>query len=79
VRHRYGLAPGEYAQLLEQQGGTCAICHCVPTRKRLAVDHDHETGRVRALLCDNCNRGLGFFGDRTDLLSEAVAYLMQHK
>lgn len=49
----YGLAPGEYEQLLAFQGGTCAIptCNASGKRKRLAVDHDHVTGEVRGLLC----------------------------
>lgn len=49
----YGLEPGEYDELLAHQGGTCAIpgCRANGTRKRLAVDHDHDTGAVRGLLC----------------------------
>lgn len=63
----YGLAPGEYERLLEFQGGTCAIPGC-PARgvtKRLAVDHDHETGEVRGLLCGPHNYELlgKFAGD----------------
>lgn len=55
VQKTYGLAPGEYAQLLESQDGRCAICTRRPRNRRLAVDHDHNTGKVRALLCYTCN------------------------
>jgi hypothetical protein len=60
VAKTYGLAPGEYAELLAFQGGTCAIPSC-PARgvvKRLAVDHDHETGAPRGLLCGPHNQEL---------------------
>ena len=46
----------EYARLLEKQKGKCAICDTYPKKKRLAVDHDHETGQIRGLLCGTCNR-----------------------
>lgn len=60
VRRAFGLAPGEYAALLAFQGGTCAIPSCPATgaRKRLAVDHDHDTGEVRGLLCGPHNYDL---------------------
>lgn len=56
---KYGVTPAAYAELLIAQGGGCAICGSPPPRlgrfKHLSVDHDHETGRVRGLLCQNCN------------------------
>lgn len=55
VQKTYGLQPGEYQTLLDAQDGRCAICTRVPRNRRLAVDHSHFTGRVRALLCYTCN------------------------
>jgi len=72
---KYGLTPEQYAQMLEQQEGSCAICGEAPTGKRLAIDHCHTTGEVRGLLCSTCNTGLGSFKDSTDLLHSAVKYL----
>lgn len=58
--------------MLAEQDGLCAICREAPAEH---VDHDHKTGRVRGLLCFNCNGALGQFRDRADLMLRAVAYL----
>lgn len=60
------------------QGGLCAICKQPPSSgryKKLCVDHDHKTAKVRGLLCYNCNMGLGYFHDNSIALEAAVAYL----
>ena len=81
LRKLYGISPEEYAALLNQQGGVCAICHEPETEmlrgkiRLLAVDHDHVNGRVRGLLCHDCNLGIGRFRDRPDLLMAAIMYL----
>lgn len=72
---RYGLAPGEYDQMLTDQGGLCAICGSPPGSRPLSVDHCHTTGAVRGLLCHGCNTGIGFLKDNVDLLRKAVKYL----
>jgi len=60
----------------ESQGGICAICKKPPQQnKRLAVDHCHTTGDIRGLLCDLCNRGLGFFQDDIERIAIAIVYL----
>lgn len=73
---QYGLTPEDYARMLEEQNGVCAICkkEC-PTGQRLSVDHCHDTGKVRGLLCRNCNRGLGSFKDDRNAVLAALLYL----
>lgn len=61
--------------MLAAQGGRCAICRQEPGRRALDVDHSHETGAVRGLLCELCNKGLGCFRDSLDALRRAVVYL----
>ena len=69
--------------MFEAQGHKCAICDKMETRKmkgvimRLCVDHDHKTGRIRGLLCHDCNSGLGKFHDSSDLLTLAAMYIME--
>ncbi len=76
LRTRYGLSSEEYEALLRAQEGLCALCkQCESRDRRLSVDHDHENGKVRGLLCDDCNKGLGLLGDSTERLSIALAYL----
>jgi DNA-binding transcriptional MerR regulator len=59
LRHRYGITLEEYEEMLERQDGRCAICRRPPPEgKRLHVDHNHETGEVRGLLCSWCNTRL---------------------
>lgn len=76
VVRTYGLAPGEYAELLAAQNGRCAICMKVPRRRRLAVDHDHQTGRPRALLCYMCNKAIGQFEFDPMVAYNAASYLL---
>jgi hypothetical protein len=71
---RYGLPKDEFRRLTEAQAGLCAICGG-PDPKGLCVDHDHQTGAVRGLLCHRCNFGLGNFDDDPSLLRAAAAYL----
>jgi hypothetical protein len=76
---QYGLTLADYDEMNAEQDGVCAICgsECV-RRKELCVDHDHETGEVRDLLCMKCNLGIGQFNDDPDLLKKAVRYLRRH-
>lgn len=76
---KYKIREGEYHVLLLAQGGMCGICH---TRepggrwgKHFHVDHDHQTGRIRGLLCNSCNRGLAYFGDSVSGIKGALDYL----
>jgi len=72
LKHRYGIGAVEVDALIESQGNRCPICGREAPNH---VDHDHETGLVRGILCFNCNGGLGQFGDDIDRLSAAIAYL----
>ncbi len=76
LRRRYGITGEEADAMLERQDGLCAICRSAPAAH---VDHDHETGAVRALLCFNCNGGLGQFRDDPLLLQLAAAYVDGHR
>ncbi len=72
----WGLTVDHYQRILASQNGVCAICHKLdPNGRDLAVDHDHDSGKVRGLLCRPCNTGLGLFGDGTAGLERALNYL----
>ena len=78
LKRMYGITESYYQELLKQQNGKCAICgkpESENRNKKLHIDHDHETGKVRALLCNNCNRGLGLLGDSKENLMALVSYL----
>ena len=70
----YGLTPEEYNKMLTESGGRCAICG-ESFEDTPRIDHCHTTGKVRGLLCHNCNVGLGHFKDSTENLLKAVEYL----
>ncbi|MDQ1631398.1 MAG: hypothetical protein QOC80_1370 [Frankiaceae bacterium] len=72
LKRRYGLTEDDVEQLIAQQGGVCAVCR---TGEPEHVDHCHRTGKVRGVLCFNCNGGLGQFKDDIDRLINAIAYL----
>lgn len=75
--HKYGVDEAHFDELMAQQQGRCAICgtdQCNSGR-RLSIDHDHETGKTRGLLCSACNFGVGNFKDDVQLLSAAIEYL----
>jgi len=87
LRAKYGISIQEYNELFEKQGGRCAICGqketktqsrgkgLIPTIDSLQVDHDHETGKIRGLLCYRCNTGIGKLFDNPRLLRKAADYL----
>ena len=74
---RYGITVDDYNSMFEEQQGCCAICstHQSALTRSLAVDHCHETGKVRGLLCISCNVGLGHFKDSLINLNMAISYL----
>lgn len=81
VSRKFGISQSEYSALYESQNGVCAICLNPETATRngvvraLAVDHCHKSGRVRGLLCSNCNTGIGKLKDDPKIIRRAAQYL----
>lgn len=83
LRRHFDLSPDEFDVLVEKQESKCAICRQPPhvsidslgRTRSWHIDHDHITHKVRALLCHNCNVGLGLFRDSPELLKKAANYL----
>jgi hypothetical protein len=73
LKRAYNLTAEEFTYLVMEQGGVCGICGLVPSS--LFVDHNHQTGEVRGLLCQKCNSGIGFLGDSLEGLEKAINYL----
>lgn len=78
VQRVYGLAPEDFAGMVRAQEGRCAVCGESPERS-LHIDHDHDTGAVRGLLCNSCNLALGFLKDSPAVVERMLAYIRQHK
>ena len=76
LTRRYGITAEESDAMFEAQGGLCAICRTAPAAH---VDHCHDTGEIRALLCFNCNGGLGQFKDDPEVLRAAAGYVERHR
>ncbi len=74
LRRFYGLTLEQFQAMETEQRGCCAICRKIP-KERLHVDHCHESGRIRGLLCRACNSAIGYLGDDPELVDRAAAYL----
>lgn len=77
----YGINDIRYNEILARQNNCCAICntHKSELKKDLSVDHDHNTGKVRGLLCNNCNIGIGLLKDSSEVVHKAHLYLIHHQ
>ncbi len=75
---RHDLPAGQYAQMLVEQNGVCAICLEPPTTKPLCVDHCHATGLVRGLLCSGCNTAIGMMKENPKALGMAIVYIVKN-
>ena len=87
---KFGITELDYKRMLKTQKGVCAICGCAETKlvncstkqkkvKPLSVDHNHKTGQIRELLCDNCNNGIARFGENVEYMANAISYIEKHK
>jgi Recombination endonuclease VII len=78
---QHGLTTADYDRMLDAQSGRCAICRAESPlgRGRWHADHDHVTGQVRGLLCNNCNRGIGYFGDDPQVMTAAARYVARQR
>lgn len=80
LRRLYGITLAQYNEMLAEQKHLCALCGEVPdTDRRMHVDHNHVTGKIRALLCHHCNLLLGNAKESTGRLRQAIAYLERHQ
>lgn len=82
LQNTYLLTLEQYDKILESQNGVCAICKnkeisldSIGNIRKLAVDHNHTTGKIRGLLCNKCNRMIGFSNDNIQVLEQAIEYL----
>jgi hypothetical protein len=76
LKHKYNMTEEQYQTILQEQNGTCAICQWKQDYN-LSVDHCHDTGIIRGLLCAKCNRGLGLFEDNIETMKSAINYLQK--
>lgn len=80
LKRTFGITLDQYNQMFQSQGGRCGICevHQTELTKALCVDHCHKTSKIRGLLCDLCNRGLGSFRDSENLFISAAKYIREN-
>jgi len=84
ILYRHGITVAQYELMLKSQNGVCAICGQSETAvsyekiQSLSIDHNHKTLKTRGLLCDRCNKGLGYFRDNPEFLEKAAQYLRDH-
>jgi hypothetical protein len=81
IKSAYGLTEAEYDQLVKRHRNRCAICKSgTPgARGEWRIDHDHVTGQVRGLLCNNCNSGIGMLQDDPEIIATAARYVAEHR
>jgi len=75
IKKKYGLSSEGYYKILDEQNGVCAICFREPKKRRLHVDHNHSTGKIRGLLCFRCNYGLSWLSGDPVKFRRAADYL----
>jgi len=86
LKSRYGISLNDFNRLLKKQNSKCKICRLKEVAKAtqnkiksLSIDHNHTTGKIRGLLCQNCNAGIGLFKENINLLKKVINYLEKTK
>jgi len=80
LKYKFGMTVNDYNKILKNQNYTCAICHKKESKqKHLSVDHNHKTGKVRGLLCSNCNNTLGLLYEDIKILKSMITYLRKDR
>ena len=83
IEKKYGITRQDYEDMLAEQNGVCAICGKINRfdafHQRLAVDHNHDTGNVRGILCTSCNSALGMVDDNIEVLEKMISYLKERR
>ncbi len=80
LKSKFNMTLGQYDEIFKKQNGVCTICGGINADgRRLYVDHNHETGKVRGLLCSKCNTLIGFADDGIIILQSAINYLKSYK
>jgi hypothetical protein len=79
IKRRHGMTRSDYEKIYNEQSGLCAICGQPPREgKKLCIDHNHDTGAIRGLLCRNCNAAIGQLNDDIGMLKKAIQYLIRY-
>lgn len=80
LKTKYNITEDQYNNMLQEQSNRCLICNSESNAesKKFAVDHCHKTGKVRGLLCSECNSGIGFLKENPDIMLSAIEYLKKH-
>ena len=78
LKTQFGITSDDWEAMFQAQKGCCGICGKLSAKRRLCVDHCHRTNKVRGLLCNSCNRGLGYLGDDIERLQKSITYLQKH-
>lgn len=79
LKKAYGLTEQAYENMYSAQNGKCAVCGRSEEHRRLSVDHDHSTGKVRSLLCSRCNSALGLLSESVETIQSLKEYVLAHK